>query len=456
MPRPVTLVAVALIGVAQLARAEAPSFRLCTFKADVTPPLGHPSMGGGIAPVKEVVDRVQAKGIILLGGEKPVVIATVDWCEIRNEAYDRWRSALAEAVGTDRARVLVSCNHQHDVPVADLDAERILIARGLAGSVTKLEFHEEVIRRVAGAAAESLAGARRVTHVGTGQAKVVGVASNRRYLRADGSIAFDRTSASRSDEARAADEGTVDPWLKALSFWDGETPLAAISVYATHPMSFYGKGGVSKDFVGLAREARQQADPAVFQIYASGCSGNVTAGKYNDSSPANRGVLAGKVEAAMAEAFRATTRHPLTRCDLRVVPLRLEPRDDEGFTLADLERRLKPGSKPFDQCLAAMGLSWRKRADAGATIDVPALDLGAAQYLLLPGESYVEYQLYAQSVRPDSFVLTAGYGECATGYIPTETAIAEHDTNLTDWCWVAPGAEAPMKAAIRAALAPRR
>ncbi|WZO97717.1 hypothetical protein EP7_004762 [Isosphaeraceae bacterium EP7] len=456
MPKLVTLLVLATLGVASRANADAPSFRLSTFQADVTPPMGHPLMGGGIAPAKEVIDRVQAKGVILIGGEKPVVIVAVDWCEIRNEAYDRWRTAIAEAVGTDRARVLVSSNHQHDVPVADLDAERILLARGLVGRVTNLEFHEEVVRRVAKAAAESIPNAKRVTHLGTGQAKVVGVASNRRYLRADGSISFDRTSASKSAEAQSQPEGIIDPWLKTLSFWDGETPLAALSIYATHPMSFYGKGGVTKDFVGLAREARQAANPSVFQIYASGCSGNVTAGKYNDGSPANRGILAGKIEAAMAEAFLATTRHPLTCCDFRVVPLRLEPRNDEGFTPVDLEKRLSPASKPFDQCLAAMGLSWRKRADAGATIDVPALDFGPAQWLLLPGESYVEYQLYAQSVRPDSFVLTSGYGECATGYVPTERAIAEHDTNLHDWCWVAPGAEPRMHAAIRAVLEPHR
>ena len=47
-------------------------------------------------------------------------------------------------------------------------------------------------------------------------------------------------------------------------------------------MSYYGKGGVSADFLGLARKRRQADDPKVFQIYASGCSGNVTAGKYND------------------------------------------------------------------------------------------------------------------------------------------------------------------------------
>jgi hypothetical protein len=99
-----------------------------------------------------------------------------------------------------------------------------------------------------------------------------------------------------------------------------------------------------------------------------------------------------------------------------------------------------------------MGLSWRKRCAAGRPIEVPAIDFGAAQWLLLPGEAYVEFQLAAQAARRDSFVLVSGYGDGATGYIPTERHIAERDGNLADWCWVAPGAEQRLVKAIEAAL----
>jgi hypothetical protein len=100
-----------------------------------------------------------------------------------------------------------------------------------------------------------------------------------------------------------------------------------------------------------------------------------------------------------------------------------------------------------------MGLSWRQRADAGQRIEIPLLDFDVAQLIILPGESYVEYQLAAQRARPDSFVCVAGYGEAATGYIPTEQHIAEQDPNLADWCWVATGSERKLNAAITKALA---
>ena len=99
-----------------------------------------------------------------------------------------------------------------------------------------------------------------------------------------------------------------------------------------------------------------------------------------------------------------------------------------------------------------MGLSWRRRLDANEPVDIPLLDFGSAQLLLLPGEAYVEFQLAAQKLRPDSFVMTLGYGESATGYIPTEKHRQENDTNLHDWYWVGQGAEEKLLAAMRRLL----
>lgn len=434
------------------AAPEAVAYRLATFSADVTPPLGHALMGGGVAPARSVVDPLGARGFVFLGAGAPVVLAAIDWCEIRNDAYERWRDVLAEAAGTQPQRVLVTSLHQHDTPLADLTAQRLLEERKAGASVCDLDFHERAVQRVADALRTGLKESRPVTHVGTGQAKAEKVASNRRYVGADGKPRFDRMSATRDPVIRDQPEELIDPWLKTLSFWDGDRPLLALSGYATHPMSHYGQGDVSADFVGMARERRQKDEPGVLQIYVSGCSGNLTAGKYNDGSSGNRPVLAGRIATAMAEAWKATTKFPLQDVAFRAVPLRLEPRDEPGFTVEDLERRLESDPRPFGRCLAALGLSWRRRCQTGRPIDVPVLDLGRAQLLLLPGESYVEYQLLAQRTRPDSFVLTMGYGESAPGYIPTDKHFAERDTNLHDWCWVAPGSEARMTEAIRAAL----
>lgn len=426
--------------------------RLATFTAEVTPPIGHPLMGGGVAPAARVEDPLFAHGLILLDAGDPLVVCAVDWCEIRNDAYDRWRGLLAQAVGTPAERVLVAALHQHDTPLADLEAQRILERHQATGAICDLDFHEKTVQRVAAAARKSLAATTRVTHLGTGQAKVDKVASNRRFVGLDGKPRFSRMSATRDEFLREQPEGVIDPWLKTLSFWNGDQPIAAVHCYATHPMSYYGRGGVTADFVGLARKRRQADDPKVFQMYLSGCSGNVTAGKYNDGSPDNRPILADRLYQGILAAWKDTKRHTLTDVQFRNVAFRLEPRQQAGFTVPELTKRLMTDQRPFGQCLAALGLSWRQRADAGLKLDLPAIDFGVAQLLLLPGESYVEYQLLAQKQRPDSFVMAVGYGESATGYIPTEKHITEGDSNLSDWCWVAPGCERSLTNAIEAVL----
>jgi hypothetical protein len=296
-------------------------------------------MGGGISPALTVVDPLEAIGFVLSGGtlERPVVLVSVDWCEIRNEAYDAWRDALAAVAGTDRERVLVATVHQHDAPVMDPEAQRILEARGAAGAVCDVAFGEAAVVRAAEALRDAMASpARTVTHLGIGRAPVERVASNRRFVRADGSISYHRTSASHEQAAHDAPEGTIDPWLTTLSLWDGEQPVLALSHYAVHPMSHYGKGEVSADFIGAARRARSRSLPGVTQVYVSGCSGNVTAGKYNDGSPENRPVLAARIEAAMAAAWADTRWTPLDRVAFRSVPLRFDPRIGPGHTPGEL------------------------------------------------------------------------------------------------------------------------
>ncbi len=440
---------------------ESEGYRIATFEADVTPPPGHTLFTGRWRKAEGVDTPLEARGFVLIPpaatGEKPVVCCVVDWSEIRNDAYDRWRDVLAEAADTDRERVLISAIHQHDTPLADLEAQRILERAGSPHQVIDLDFHETTVQRVAASLRAGMGNARPVTHLGVGRGRVERVASNRRYLLPDGTVHYNRMSSCKDLAAQRAPEGDIDPEVGALSFWDGDHALVVLSVYATHPMSYYGTGLISADFPGLARRSRQEKTPGTFQIYASGCSGNVTAGKYNDGRPENRAVLAERLEAGMAAALAATERMPLERMECRLEKVRLEPRDSEGFTAADLEKELARDGDARAHGMAAIGLSWRKRADTpGHRVDFPALRFndGEASLLLLPGEIYVEYQLAARADAGDNFVVTLGYGESAPGYLPIERAWREGDGNLRDWCWIAPGMEARVRAAISKLLAP--
>ena len=58
------------------------------------------------------------------------------------------------------------------------------------------------------------------------------------------------------------------------------------------------------------------------------------------------------------------------------------------------------------------------------------LRVGQGYSVHIPGESFIEYQLGAQAIRPDKFVAMAAYGE-QFGYIGTEKAYGEGGYEIT-------------------------
>jgi hypothetical protein len=422
------------LGAAGLYRCGASS-TLCVavFEVDVTPPLGTPFLNGVRA--RSTTDPLFAKGLVLLGDDRPaVVLAALDWCEIRNDSYDRWRDALAEAAGATRERVLLHCVHQHDAPYVDETAQRLLQEAGVQGDLCHPEANAKAREAVAAAVRGCLTGAQPVSHIGAGLGKTEELVSNRRYVRDDGGVSWGRTSATRDPKLRALPPGLADPYVRTLSFWNGEEALAAVHCFSIHPMSYYGDGDTSADFPGIARARMQQEFPAVFQIYTSGCSGDTIAGVYNDGSPEMRPVLADRLYRGMRAAWDATERKPLEHFSFRKTDLAFEPRQAPGFSVEEMRQRLTETGRPFSELYpAALGLSWRMRLDEGRAIDLPCLDFGSAQLVILPAEAFVQYQLWAQELRPESFVVALGYSECAPGYIPTARDAADGYDDHYSW-----------------------
>lgn len=438
------------MGAPALLLARPDRLALSVFDADVTPPIGGPLFNG--VPARSITDPLQARGFVLTGAGRPVVFCAIDWCEIRNESFEAWRRGLAAAAATSPERVMLSTVHQHDAPYTDRLANRLLIAHNAKGVFCDTAFEDACIQRVAEAIRQAMAAPVPVDSVGMGRGRVEGVASNRRFADASGRVQFSRTSATRNPAIRAMPEGLIDPWARTISFWSGNRPVAAVNCYATHPMSYYGQGDVTGDFPVIARRRRQQDDPAVHQIYLSGCSGDTMAGRYNDGAPENRQVLAGRLYDGLAAAWRDTRREPIRRVSYRVAKLRLQARRTPGFAIPEMQAALRDPALTFRAHTdAALGLAWRARLDRGHAIDVPCLDLGAARIVLLPAESFVQYQIWAQQVLPSSFVLASAFTESAPGYIPTAEAAREgYDDRYS---WIAfPECEAAMRQALTRAL----
>jgi hypothetical protein len=425
-----------------------PLLRVATFRCDVTPPFGEP-IYSSYQPLATVEHPLLAKGVVIEDGRARYILCALDWCEVCNGTHTLFREKMAAAAGTDASRVAVQTIHQHTAPMGDGDAFQLLEKADSPPPHLKPAFFGEVADRLARAVEAAVKRLEPFDRIGTGQAKVERVASSRRVVGEGGKILV-RWSRCTDPALRAMPEGTIDPWLKTITFARGNKAIARLHYYATHPQSFYGDPRASYDFPGMARETIE-AEEDVFQIYFNGCGGDITAGKYNDGSRRARDELESGLSAGMRAAIAATGFQPASGIKWRAVPVRLVPRTDPGYTEADYRARMtNPQLNPSQRIYrGAMPLAFIARHDT--PIVLSSLSMGNVHVLHLPGESMIDFQLYAQKLLPEGFVAVAAYGDCGCGYICTERAFEEGGYEPTD-SFVVPQSEAVLKAGIRQLL----
>jgi hypothetical protein len=441
-----------LVGPASYGQSQ-PGLKIATFDVDATPPVGSNLTYNPMINSWDL--GLRAKGIVITGAGQPIVLCVVDWIEITNEGQDVFKKALAEAAGTIPQRVAVHTVHQHDAPICDFTAERLLKEAGLNPLAFEGTFARKVIGNIQNAIREASVKSQPVTHIGLGKAEVKMVASNRRIMGADGKVIATRYTATKDSALRAQPEGLIDPEVSLISFWNEDKPIAVLSYYATHPQSYYLTGVANPDFPGIARFYRQLAVPDALHIHFNGAGGNIGAGKYNDGSKENRGILAERLADGMKRAWEATTRVPLSPSSIKwaIEPVRIPVSKYLEGEVQKVREQMKANNMPLLYTSNnMMRVGFLERSKAGKTIDIECLSAGKARILFLPGELFVEYQLAAKKLRPDLFVAMAAYGDCSPGYIGTAASYGEGGYEAGPASSVAPEVEGVLMNAIKKLL----
>ncbi|MGI6573565.1 MAG: DUF4838 domain-containing protein [Fermentimonas sp.] len=367
---------------------------------------------------------LRAKGMVLTGAGQPIVLCAIDWIGIANESQDVFKQALAEAAGTVPERVAVHTLHQHDAPICDFTAEKILKAQDMPPGCFDGTFAREVIREIQESIRAAATEAQPVTHIGLGKAEVYRVASNRRILGSDGKVCASRSSSCKDLLLRTLPEGVIDPEVSLVSFWNDEQPVTVLSFYVTHPRSYYLTRIVNPDFPGIARFTRQLAVLDALHIHFNGAGGNVAAGKYNDGSHETRLVLAERLADGMKRAWENTRKTGVTGDQINWETRSIALPPANGLE-EEIEKRMKDEDISFNYLPNKMGqLGWLKRRQEGKKNEIGCLSVGDAKILFAPGELFVEYQLAAKAMRPDLFVTMAAYGDYGPLYIGTEVSYA--------------------------------
>jgi hypothetical protein len=408
--------------------------RVVVFRCDVTPDIGQPLIW--TTPAARVLDPLWAKGLVLENGRERYVLCALDWCGVGGEAYEAFRRALAAGAGTDVAHVTLHSVHQHTAPYVDGDAYRLLAGRAQPPLMMSGTFLDTMAAKLQASVRDAMGRFSPFDAVGTGTGRVLQVASARR-IAGDGGSIVTRWSTSGSDPAMAAlPEGEVDPLLRTVTLARGGRPIVRLHYYATHPQTFCCEGTVSGDFVSAARE-RLEREEGVPQIYFTGCSGDVTVGKYNDSTPEARAALAERLYAGMKSAIAGSKLVAAIDAEWRVADLRLP--------LKGAKAPLPAAGSADELYRAAITLAFLERT---RPLSASALRIGPVRILHLPGEPMLEFQRYALSPDGGGFYAVAGYGDISPGYLCTDRAHAEggYEPGASN---TAPGTEPALKQTIR-------
>lgn len=422
----------AALGLPGIYRGNA-GLRAAVFACDATPPPGQPNIW--VEPVKEVLDPLRCKGIVIEGGGVRVALAALDWCGVGGATHDRLCSALAHGAATSRRNVWLHTVHQHAAPYVVEDAYPILQQARPSALRMSARFLAVLAERMANAAAGAARNLAEVRRVGTGMAPVERVASARRLL-VDGKIVTRFSSTARTPELADLPEGDIDRDLRCVTLEGAQGVIARLAFYATHPQTFCCDGRVSADFVGAARKTVEKETGAPL-IYLTGCGGDVTVGKYNQGREEQRVALAERLAAGMRRAIASTVWEPAADMAWRTAHLRLPKTAGPS--------RLEAAQTDAEVYRAAIRMAFLQRE---RPLTACALHLGPAVLLGLPGEPLLAFQREAQAAGAAKFVCAAGYGDIFPGYL-----CRDEDYRLGGYepgaSHVAPGSEKILRNAIR-------
>ncbi len=263
--------------------AQPPVFRAGAATSNITPPLGHPIVGGFVPyPATHVQDELHVRCLVLDDGKTKLAFVVCDLLGIDRQVSDEARALIQEGLGIPKENVLISATHTHSAASALGKDARII-------SDTMDDYQRFVARRIVDGVkrAHNLL---RPAQIAFGQADAPEHVFNRRWHMKPGTIpanpfgGIDKVK--MNPPAGSADllepAGPTDPAIPFLYLRqpDGK-PIALFSTYSLHYVGGVGSGHISADYFAMYCEAIERllkADrqtPAFVAMMANGTSGDI-------------------------------------------------------------------------------------------------------------------------------------------------------------------------------------
>lgn len=387
--------------------------------ANITPARELPNYFGAIHRRGARDADLLCHAVVLSDGETEVALLSCDVTTIDRDLLLRIRDACERKVGIPAKQVMVAATHDHSAPTTGISF--------LSGAPADPLYLDLLVDRVVGAvhtAKESM----KPCHVVAGMTSAPGFELNRRSIRPDGGIAFQKWPEGYPVE------GPVDPEVGFLGFeTPGGEPMALVVNYACHNNVCGGGGPVWHwDLFGCAGEALRQALPTLCATpFLAAPSGDVTCG-----DPQARRALRGDATARevgnvcaqlVVSADRQAGRMPVTKIGFasRVLEIPDRPPSDSTYC-HDGCRGTNETARAFArQRYDPEKDAVKERGNTLCPVEIALLSLGGAAIVTNPAELFCESGLEIREHSPCDVTLVSELTNGACGYVPTKRAF-EH------------------------------
>lgn len=396
-----------------------------TAKVPITPPLGV-SMAGYYHDRRadDVLDDLHARALVLTSGDTAAALVVCDLIGLTRDLADRVRAMAAERNSIPPEQIMVCCTHTHTGPILRDWSE--------AGMVADPAYLDVLTRKIADAV--QLAHRRQQpASIRAGTGHVEGIAFNRRYWMADGSL---RTNPPFQSPAIVRAAGPIDPELGLVLLEDGgQQPLAMVNTYALHPDQV-GGAALSADFQGVeARMLESVLGNGAVVLCPNGCCGDINHFDVFKPAARSKGPRAAR-RSGMALAGETlkqlSTLESIVPATLRAgsrtiqAQIRVPTADEVLWAQTAVENEMRGfDSQGLDVVKAHRMLRIHVEGQTQLSLEVSAIAVGDVAIVGLPGEMFVELGLDLKARSPFPYTSVAELCNNAIGYVPTRRAYDE-------------------------------
>ncbi|MBA2518906.1 MAG: hypothetical protein H0V24_04520 [Chloroflexia bacterium] len=427
----------------------------------ITPPLGTPLAGlFRERRATRIEQDLTVRALVLRNDTTTVALVVCDLIWLTGITVAAARKLIEHGTGIRPAHVMISCTHTHTGPAT---SDGLVIE----ADPTYLDW---VAARIAECVAAAVCRLVPVT-VASGAAEVAGVCFNRRFLMADGTVAFN--PGPRNPNILHS-VGPVDPVVTSVLVEDvAGNPVALSANLSLHYVGTDDECAISSDYYGwFAANVRDWLGAGCVGLLTNGASGDINnvdvTATLSIRGTARARLVARAVAAAaiQATAMQRRERAPVLRGTSTRLTLHRRAISPDDIALAEKILATPAAEAPPPAAFSFVvgqpipGYQIRQYAietlkvgakPVSGTAELQIMQVGRAALVGLPGEIFVDLGLDLKRRLPAPVTAVVSLANDHIGYVPTRAAYAQggYETWATRSSWTAPGTgEAVVDAAV--------